>query len=758
MCSFVTDCPLLNHFLGSYQKNYLPNLESIPEEDPKLVDQSIQSANQHQLSMCGGEYGTIVEPNNMSCSGKSFGTREEKFKSGTFLPERLVLEEMFDLPRDAARVPSLRVPLDSRPWAADARNTEKTSESKSKVGGLTVYQTQIREIMMRQEKEKKRLSSSKEKVAKSSHADKSPPKVTSALGLQNTGPNFSIPTAAHPSQQARTSNHTASGASGSQTERPKSRKQQGGYLDPSPQTGVAGKQIILPSKDSSKYQVESGPSTDRISGRDQQRGLQVTDPQLQALLQNPLTPRYLKMLANKSTEGIEHQALQPSKKSSADPRAQIFGQDRNLYLKSLLEADRREALEEHHRVLPLSERLQQSAGGFLKGSALTHTSSVTSNLTLAQNSAEFDGKLNSPSGTAIMQGMESSKSQTSRDKTRREDKPTKGLFQTKIAPNPYESSLADTIASSKLLSSSAISTTNAINSMFKKKFSANLVTSGNLVHQTGTQQAAGRQSSGASVGSTSRKSSTSSKKKSGLISSHKSSSERSTDGIGFHTSAFNKQSSTSHGGFQNTGGMIPLDLLQSNRPLNIKIENKDFIAKLMNINIIKINPDSKGSQYVHVSGPTEVYPGGGVSLSSKGSTSTERKAQSASISKRSSGSQSAAGQRAHNPSGYTKLKTYELGKSVTGMGSSKTTALLSKSHNGLQGTQTSLTSQGRLNPQNSGYLNSSRTRSEEGKKKTTFSKDSTTKLGTKRPNTGIQSMSTKSISSQVNSAQGGKLK
>lgn len=34
---------------------------------------------------------------------------------------------------------------------------------------------------------------------------------------------------------------------------------------------------------------------------------------------------------------------------------------------------------------------------------------------------------------------------------------------------------------------------------------------------------------------------------------------------------------------------------QSGQPLNIKIENKDFIAKLMNINIIKIKPDLKNN-------------------------------------------------------------------------------------------------------------------------------------------------------------------
>lgn len=33
LCAFVEDCPLLNHLIASYQKNYFPNLEAIPEEE-----------------------------------------------------------------------------------------------------------------------------------------------------------------------------------------------------------------------------------------------------------------------------------------------------------------------------------------------------------------------------------------------------------------------------------------------------------------------------------------------------------------------------------------------------------------------------------------------------------------------------------------------------------------------------------------------------------------------------------------------------
>ena len=36
LCSFVSDCSLLNHFLSSYQKNYTPNLETITEEETLL--------------------------------------------------------------------------------------------------------------------------------------------------------------------------------------------------------------------------------------------------------------------------------------------------------------------------------------------------------------------------------------------------------------------------------------------------------------------------------------------------------------------------------------------------------------------------------------------------------------------------------------------------------------------------------------------------------------------------------------------------
>lgn len=57
LCTFVEDCPLLNHFLSSYHKNYTPHLEAIPEqEEISHFSESLLSTS--NLSTAINEYNT----------------------------------------------------------------------------------------------------------------------------------------------------------------------------------------------------------------------------------------------------------------------------------------------------------------------------------------------------------------------------------------------------------------------------------------------------------------------------------------------------------------------------------------------------------------------------------------------------------------------------------------------------------------------------------------------------------------------------
>jgi hypothetical protein len=57
LCTFVEDCPLLNHFLSSYHKNYTPHLEAIPEQEEfSHFSESLLSTS--NLSTAINEYNT----------------------------------------------------------------------------------------------------------------------------------------------------------------------------------------------------------------------------------------------------------------------------------------------------------------------------------------------------------------------------------------------------------------------------------------------------------------------------------------------------------------------------------------------------------------------------------------------------------------------------------------------------------------------------------------------------------------------------